>query len=259
MNKKKFPLQLKDCVNNMFIVGKLERKENWKRDRIHTSIFPFTTYFQISNIPFAASHIQKVVWNFNDCKTTPFVVSEKSYGATKHQFKINYFETFTVHASVYTPKDIFTTASFIISSTNVKIKKNYINPEVFKDEIVDYYITGNFSDKLATSIQLIANRLAFAPNFINYTYREDMIGDAIVKMVKAVREEKFQPKKGNPFSYFTKIAFHAFCNRIKKEKKEKDTVMAYQEDIFTTLVESGFIPHPKGNNQIEEGDSIETY
>jgi DNA-directed RNA polymerase specialized sigma24 family protein len=86
---------------------------------------------------------------------------------------------------------------------------------------------------------MIATRLAFAPNFINYTYREDMIGDAIVKMVKALREEKFEPTKGSPFSYFTKIAYHAFVNRIKKEKKASEVLAAYQEKIYEDAYASG--------------------
>jgi len=60
-----------------------------------------------------------------------------------------------------------------------------------------------------------------------------MIGDAVVKMVAAVKNKKFNLDSGsNPFSYFTTIAYHAFINRIKKEKKYRQTISDYQEQIY---------------------------
>jgi DNA-directed RNA polymerase specialized sigma24 family protein len=79
-----------------------------------------------------------------------------------------------------------------------------------------------------------------------------MVGDALIKMVKALREQKFNPDRGNPFSYFTKIAFHAFCNRIKKEKKNKDTLIEYQNSTCDTLIEAGYLT---GNSQKETEDT----
>jgi len=89
---------------------------------------------------------------------------------------------------------------------------------------------------------LISNRLGFAPNFINYTYKEEMIGDAIVKMLYALKNKKFNPDKGNAFPYFTTIAYNAFCNRIKKEKKEREVILNYQEEVYNTLMDEGHIP-----------------
>jgi len=117
-----------------------------------------------------------------------------------------------------------------------KKKKNaqyYVDPKEFFDLIVSYYETGDLDDKLAESIIKIANGLSYAPNFINYSYKDEMVGDAILKMFSAIKNEKFDVTSGNnPFSYFTTIAFHAFINRIKKEKKYKETVTRYQETIY---------------------------
>ncbi len=44
-------------------------------------------------------------------------------------------------------------------------------------------------EKLAIDISKIANRLSFAPNFINYSYKEEMVGDAIEKMFRALRNQ----------------------------------------------------------------------
>lgn len=116
----------------------------------------------------------------------------------------------------------------------------YVPPAEFLQDIKDYYKSGIISDRLAQSINKIAEGLSFAPNFINYSYKEDMVGDARVKMVAAVKHKKFKCATGNnPFSYFTTIAFHAFINRIKKEKKHHQTICDYQEQVYTDLLTSG--------------------
>jgi DNA-directed RNA polymerase specialized sigma24 family protein len=115
-----------------------------------------------------------------------------------------------------------------------KKKKNkktyYVNPKEFLSQLTEFYESDDLKDELATSVYKIAVGLSYSPNFINYSYKDDMIGDAVVKMVAAVNNKKFNLDSGsNPFSYFTTIAFHAFINRIKKEKKYRDTIKDYQE------------------------------
>ena len=65
----------------------------------------------------------------------------------------------------------------------------------------------------------IANHLSYRPNFINYTYRDDMISDGIENCLQYMRN--FNPEKSNnPFAYFTQIIYYAFIRRIQKEKKQ---------------------------------------
>ena len=65
----------------------------------------------------------------------------------------------------------------------------------------------------------IANHLSYRPNFINYTYREEMISDGIENCLQYVHN--FNPEKSdNPFAYFTQIIYYAFLRRIQKEKKQ---------------------------------------
>ena len=65
----------------------------------------------------------------------------------------------------------------------------------------------------------IATHLSYKPNFINYTYREDMISDGIENCLQYV--ENFNPEKSkNPFAYFTQIIYYAFLRRIQAEKKQ---------------------------------------
>ena len=65
----------------------------------------------------------------------------------------------------------------------------------------------------------IATHLSYRPNFINYTYREEMISDGIENCLQYATN--FNPEKSkNPFAYFTQIIYYAFLRRIAKEKKQ---------------------------------------
>jgi DNA-directed RNA polymerase specialized sigma24 family protein len=133
--------------------------------------------------------------------------------------------------------------------------KYYVNPVEFEKLILEYYDNEVMTEEVAEMISMIANRLAFSPNFINYTYREEMVGDALVKMFQALTNKKFQPDKGNPFSYYTKIAFNAFCNRIKKEKKEREAVTSYQDEMYSVLMDEGLIPTQSHSGKPTDTDS----
>jgi len=134
-------------------------------------------------------------------------------------------------------------------------KPHYVNSKEFTEDIKEYYGSGDddIGEKLGESIFKIAKGLSYAPNFINYSYKDDMVGDAIVKMFSALQSKKFNLETGNnPFSYFTTIAFHAFINRIKKEKKQRQVVSDYQEMVYEELASEYQI-----GNQTQSSDSIE--
>ena len=68
-------------------------------------------------------------------------------------------------------------------------------------------------------IMKIAQHLSYKPNFINYTYKDDMISDGIENCLLYI--DNFNPEKSqNPFAYFTQIIYYAFIRRIQKEKKQ---------------------------------------
>ena len=84
----------------------------------------------------------------------------------------------------------------------------------------------------------IANHLSYRPNFINYTFRDDMISDGIENCLQYLKN--FNPKKSNnPFAYFTQIIYYAFIRRIQKEKKQTNIKYRMIEqaniDEFATL------------------------
>tara|TARA_Y100000310_G_C20544188_1_gene744791 strand:+ start:190 stop:762 length:573 start_codon:yes stop_codon:yes gene_type:complete len=65
----------------------------------------------------------------------------------------------------------------------------------------------------------IAEGLSRKLCFINYDFKEEMIGDAIENCT--LYAHNFSPTKSkNPFAYFTQMTYYAFLRRIQKEKKQ---------------------------------------
>lgn len=76
----------------------------------------------------------------------------------------------------------------------------------------------------------ISNHLAYKSNFVNYTYRDEMILDGIENCLRYA--DRFNPDKSkNPFAYFTQITYYSFIRRIKKEARQTDTKLNYLASI----------------------------
>ena len=91
----------------------------------------------------------------------------------------------------------------------------------------------------------IANHLSYRPNFINYTYRDDMISDGIENCLQYMNN--FNPEKStNPFAYFTQIIYYAFIRRIQKEKKQ---TLVKQKLIANAGVENIMDQHEGDDSQ----------
>ena len=90
----------------------------------------------------------------------------------------------------------------------------------------------------------IANHLSYRPNFINYTFRDDMISDGIENCLQYL--DNFNPKKSNnPFAYFTQIIYYAFIRRIQKEKTKETTCnklyrRMFFEDCKSLIIQTEF-------------------
>ena len=115
-------------------------------------------------------------------------------------------------------------------ATDNKKKVHYVNNKEFLQAIVerkqllkDAEESGEpkpqISNYLGECILKIANHLSYRPNFINYTYRDEMISDGIENSLQYI--DNFDPEKSkNPFAYFTQIIYFAFVRRITREKKQ---------------------------------------
>ncbi len=86
------------------------------------------------------------------------------------------------------------------------------------------------TDFLGTCVLQIATHLAFKPNFINYSFKDEMVSDAVENCLMYL--DNFDPKKSrNPFAYFTQISYYAFLRRIQKEKRVLTTKKRYIENL----------------------------
>jgi len=109
-------------------------------------------------------------------------------------------------------------------------KNHYINNKDFLKEMTKYRQgirkakrAGDPKPQIpryvAECFMKIAENLSHKPNFLSYTFRDEMIADAIENCVMYV--DNFDPSKSsNPFAYFTQITYYAFLRRIQKEKKQ---------------------------------------
>lgn len=144
-----------------------------------------------------------------------------------------------------------------VRRTKEELKDVYIDPAEMEKLIETYYASGSdvISDRLAEMIQMIAVRLGLARNFYSYSFKTEMQGDAIVKMVTALKRKRFKCNLGyNPFSYFTKVAYHAFQNCIKKHKKDFDTLKRYQDEMYENHICDGHVPNKKTNSSFKSDD-----
>ena len=113
-----------------------------------------------------------------------------------------------------------------------KLKPHYVDNKKFLQAMVDWRSKCEKASKLKrkdTAVTnyigecflKIANHLSYRPNFINYTYRDDMISDGIENCLQYMSNFNSE-KSSNPFAYFTQIIYYAFIRRIQKEKKQQD-------------------------------------
>ena len=86
-------------------------------------------------------------------------------------------------------------------------------------------------DYIATCFLRIAEGLSHKANFIRYTYREEMVMDAVENCLKAIGnynlEAATRTGRPNAFAYFTQITWYAFLRRITKEKKQQEIKLKY--------------------------------
>ena len=109
-------------------------------------------------------------------------------------------------------------------------------------------------DYVGSCLLKIANRLSTKPNFINYTFREEMVSDGIENCINYINN--FDPKKSqNPFAYFTQIIYYAFLRRIQKEKKQ---LYIKHKSIENSQLFDGFTDPIDGSITTVSGNLIET-
>ena len=140
---------------------------------------------------------------------------------------------------------------------------HYVNNADFSQAVVDYVTIVQEAkqnsqrlpivpDYIAQCFLRIAEGLSHKSNFIRYTYREEMVMDAVENCLKAIEnyniEAATRTGKPNAFAYFTQITWYAFLRRIAKEKKQQDIKIKY-------LTKSGienFIDNEMGDEMTQQ-------
>ena len=146
-----------------------------------------------------------------------------------------------------------------------KDKPHYVNNRDFSQAVVDYCTKLQHArdnekelpivpDYVASCFLKIAEGLSHKSNFVRYTYREEMMMDAVENCLKAIENYDIETatRSGNPnaFAYFTQISWYAFLRRIQKEKKQQDIKMKFisEADVAQFLDNSL-------NNESHTGDN----
>jgi hypothetical protein len=154
-------------------------------------------------------------------------------------------------------------------TTKAKAKPHYVNNKEFSLAVVEYVKSANeakekdlevpkVTNYVATCFMKISEGLSHRPNFVRYTYREEMVMDAVENCLKAVLnyniEAATRTGKPNAFAYFTQISWYAFLRRIAKEKRQQDIKMKYiaEADI------SNFLGDDAGGFQQQTSPFIDT-
>ena len=137
-----------------------------------------------------------------------------------------------------------------------KKSEHYVDNKVFLQAMIEYKDRCEKAEKrkrkkppvtnyIGECFLKIANHLSYRPNFINYTFRDDMISDGIENCLQYL--DNFNPKKSNnPFAYFTQIIYYAFIRRIQKEKKQ--TNIKYRMIEQGNIDEFSVLPGDKDND-----------
>lgn len=129
-----------------------------------------------------------------------------------------------------------------MNKIKAKDKPHYVNNRQFSEAVVEYckevqeardsnQELPKVSDYIALCFLKICEGLSHKSNFVRYTYREEMVMDAVENCLKAIENYDIEAatRTGNPnaFAYFTQISWYAFLRRIEKEKRQQDIKMKY--------------------------------
>jgi hypothetical protein len=141
-------------------------------------------------------------------------------------------------------------------------KPHYVNNKQFSQSVVDYVTSVNearekledepiITEYIGTCFLKIAEGLSHKPNFVGYTYREEMVMDAVENCIKAIMnyDVKKATRTGlpNAFAYFTQITYYAFLRRIAKEKKQQEIKEKYIDFAGAeAFMDIGDHPDPSG-------------
>lgn len=99
--------------------------------------------------------------------------------------------------------------------------KYYLTNATLLPEVIKCIEKGKMSNELAKMLMLLTERYSKTSKFGGYTFREDMVSEALINLCKNAL--KFDPvKSSNPFSFYTTAIHNSFLQFLNNEKKHRN-------------------------------------
>jgi DNA-directed RNA polymerase specialized sigma24 family protein len=95
----------------------------------------------------------------------------------------------------------------------------YIKNENLLAELKIYVETGIQTEELGRMFLLLAKRYSDRGSFSGYSYKDDMICEAVFTCLRYMHNFDVDIDKPNPFAYFSRIIHNSFLNYISKQKR----------------------------------------
>lgn len=140
-------------------------------------------------------------------------------------------------------------------TVNVDGKETYLNKAEMMKELVSYNETGEISNTLGAMFMKIAERYTSRRNLSGYSYREDMISEAVTRMVSQIDKFDINHPAANPFAYFTQVAHNQILALLNKEKRQRDIKANLREKLWSELCnEEGLTYGDQSDDQSDSED-----
>lgn len=102
----------------------------------------------------------------------------------------------------------------------VTTAKYYLSNSLLLPAVIESRTQGKISDDLAGMLLTLASKYASKASFANYTFRDDMVAEALADLCKNAL--KFNPEKSNnPFAFYTSCIHNSFLGYLNVEKKQR--------------------------------------
>lgn len=131
------------------------------------------------------------------------------------------------------------------NTNKVDSKYHYVDNAQFYEELKAYLIkrkdlekanlpTPIIPNSIGRNFEKIADYMSRKPNFVGYSYKDEMKADAVMNMCNYIAKFDWE-KWNNPFAYFSQCCFYSFTLMIKKEKKQSLVKASVVNSLGTLL------------------------
>lgn len=98
--------------------------------------------------------------------------------------------------------------------------KYYLTNSKLLPAVIRAKAEGKLTNELAEMLVMLAKKYSMKPCFSGYTYREDMVAEALANLCQNAL--KFNPERSdNPFAFYTTCITNSFLHILKNEKKHR--------------------------------------